>query len=58
MDVGFLAERGALVIRLERLLDIFGVIDEVEDEGVLLAWRRAIQTRERLNRLDARPGAC
>src|SRR5260370_41488827 len=51
--VGLLAERGVFVIGLERHLDVFGVVAEVKDEGLLLAWRRAIQARKRLNRLDA-----
>ncbi len=53
MKVGLFAQGRPFVIRLERHLDAFGVIDEVKDEGILFAWCGAIQTRKRLNRLDA-----
>ena len=49
-----LGDHRLLVVGLEGPLDLFGVVDEVEDEGVLLAGRHAVQPRQRLHRLDAR----
>jgi hypothetical protein len=35
--ISLLADDGLLVVRLEGILDVVGVVDEIEDEGVLLA---------------------
>jgi hypothetical protein len=54
LRISRLSDGGGLVVRLERLLDLLGVVDEVEDEGVFLAGSGAVETRERLHRLDTR----
>ena len=43
-----------LVVGLERLQDLLRLVDEVEDEGVLLARVGAVEPREGLHGLDAR----
>ena len=53
VGVGLAAEdRRAVVVR-ERELDTVAVVQEVEDERVVLLGVRAIETRERLDGLDA-----
>ena len=52
--VGLLAEDRRPVIVVERLLDRFRVVHEVEHEYIVLLRMRAVEPRQRLHRLDAR----
>ena len=49
-----LAELGPVVVDPEGSQDLLGLVDEVDDEGRVLAARDAVQPREGLHRLDAR----
>src|SRR5665811_495451 len=53
VGLGTLADLRHLVVGLERAVDLLRVVDEVEDEGVLLARSGAVEARERLHRLHA-----
>ena len=51
--VGLFADDGLLVVRLEGVLDIISIVDEIEDECVFLSGTSAVETRERLHGLNA-----
>ena len=51
--MSLLTDGGDLVVGRKGQVDLLGLVDEVQDEGVLLAGRRAVQPRERLHGLHA-----
>ena len=53
VGVGLLREQGGLVVRLEGLLDLVGLVGEVEHHRALLAGVSAVQAGERLDGVDA-----
>ena len=53
VGVGLLREQGGLVVGLEGLPDLLGFVGEVQHHHALLAGVRAVQARQRLDRVDA-----
>ncbi len=51
--VGLFFEQGGLIIGLERGLNIFRFVDEIQHEGISLAFARAVEAAEGLDRLNA-----
>ena len=52
--IGFFAENRGSIVRFERRSDAPGIVHEVQHESVVLPRTRTVQSRDRLNRLDAR----
>jgi len=46
-----LLQAGRVVVRLEGLVNVFGIVDEIEHKGGLLARQHAVEARQGLNRL-------
>ena len=52
VDVDVTGKRRIRVVPPERLLDLVGIVNEVQDEGVVLVRMDAVHSAERLHRLD------
>ena len=53
VGVGLFGEEGGFVVRLEGLLDLIGLVCEVEDHRAVLGGVGAVQARQRLDRVHA-----
>ena len=53
VGVGLFGEESGFVVRLEGLLDLIGVVGEVEDHRAVLVGVGAVQARQRLDRVHA-----